>query len=262
MGLDRNLAGNDGPHAQEQEARMRSEIKGERALVTGAGSGIGRTVSRKLASLGCDVVLVGRTSSSLEGTKALIDDDAVGSGEVRVCDLTREDSIRTLIREVRGEGGLDILVNNAGIMVNAPLEKTRTEDFDAILATNVRAPFLLMRETLPLLRESGAGEVVNVCSAVAYEGYPDQSAYTASKHALLGLSRSFAREVFEDGVRVHVVAPGGVLTDMVATARPDLVGTPMIEPDDIADAIEYLLCHRTNAVCDEIRLHRSTKRPF
>ena len=95
---------------------MRSEIKGERALVTGAGSGIGRTVSRKLASLGCDVVLVGRTSSSLEGTKALIDDDAVGSGEVRVCDLTREDSISTLVREVRGEGGLDILVNNAGIM--------------------------------------------------------------------------------------------------------------------------------------------------
>jgi NAD(P)-dependent dehydrogenase (short-subunit alcohol dehydrogenase family) len=240
---------------------MRSNIKGRRALVTGAGSGIGRAVSRRLASLGCDVILVGRTPSSLEGTKALID-DVTGTGEVRTCDLTREDSIKALIREVDGEGGLDILVNNAGIMVNAPLEKTRTEDFDAILATNVRAPFLLMREALPLLRASGTGEVVNICSAVAYEGYPNQSAYTASKHALLGLSKSFAREVFEDGIRVHVVAPGGVLTDMVATARPDLVGTPMIEPDDIADAIEYLICHRTNAVCDEIRLHRSTKQPF
>jgi NAD(P)-dependent dehydrogenase (short-subunit alcohol dehydrogenase family) len=241
---------------------MRTDISGRRALVTGAGSGIGRAIALRLASLGCHVMLVGRTPSSLDETLRLIDQRGLGSGKVCTCDLTQESSIKNLSDEALRDGGIDILVNNAGVMVNAPLEKTRTEDFDAILTTNVRAPFLLMRETLPQLRASGVGEVVNICSAVAYEGYPNQSAYTASKHALLGLSRSFAREVFSDGIRVHVVAPGGVLTSMVATSRPDLVGTPMIEPDDLADAVEYLLCHRTDAVCDEIRLHRSTKQPF
>lgn len=241
---------------------MRTEITGRRAMVTGAGSGIGRAVACRLASLGCDVALVGRTTASLEQTRDLCAGGGSGSATVHPCDLTREEAIIGLVGEVAEMGGLDILVNNAGIAVNAALEDTRTEDFDAVMATNVRAPFILMRETLPLIRKSAAGEVVNICSVVAHEGYPNQSAYAASKHALLGLSKSFAREVYGEGVRVHVVAPGGVLTDMVAVSRPDLVGTPMIEPDDLADAVEYLLCHRTDAVCDEIRLHRSTKEPF
>ena len=131
-----------------------------------------------------------------------------------------------------------------------------------MMATNVRAPFILMRETLPLLKASPSPEIINVCSVVAHEGYPNQSAYVASKHALCGLSKSFANEVFEDGVRVHLISPGGVLTDMVAKVRPEIAGTPMILPEDVADAAEYLLTHRSDAVCDEIRLHRATKAPF
>ena len=157
---------------------------------------------------------------------------------------------------------LGTAVFNAAVVQAGPLEGVATDEFDAVIATNVRAPFILMRETLPLLRDSKAAEIVNICSVVAHEGYPNQSAYVASKHALYGLSKSFANEVYDDGVRVHVIAPGGVLTDMVAITRPDLVGTPMIVPDDMADAVEYLLCHRTDAVCDEIRLHRVTKAPF
>jgi NAD(P)-dependent dehydrogenase (short-subunit alcohol dehydrogenase family) len=241
---------------------MRTEIAGERALITGAGSGIGRAIAWRLAFLGCDVVLVGRSLSSLEQTKKLCLEQKRGSAATYQCDLTNENDICELIAQVSAIGGLDILVNNAGVMVNAPLEKTKTKDFDTIMSTNVRAPFLLMRESLPLLRKSESAEVINICSVVAHEGYPNQSAYAASKHALLGLSKSFAREVYEDGIRVHVIAPGGVLTDMISVARPDLVGTPMIKPDDIADAVEYLICHRTGAVCDEIRLHRSTKQPF
>lgn len=126
----------------------------------------------------------------------------------------------------------------------------------------MRAPFILCRELLPLLLESNAAEIVNVCSVVAHEGYPMQAAYATSKHALLGMSKSLANEVYERGVRVHVVSPGGVRTDMVGEARPDLAGVPMIEPDDMADAVEYLLTHRSDAVVDEIRLHRSTKAPF
>lgn len=237
---------------------MKTSIEGRRALVTGAGSGIGRAVAVRLSELGCSVALVGRTAATLEKTVALCH----GRTSVHCCDLTDESSILGLVRDIAGAGGLDILVNNAGIVQAGPLEGISTAEFDAVMATNVRAPFILMRETLPLLRQSPAAEIINICSVVAHEGYPNQSAYVASKHALCGLSKSFANEVFQDGIRVHLISPGGVLTDMVAKVRPDIVGTPMIVPEDVADAAEYLLTHRSDAICDEIRLHRSTKAPF
>jgi NAD(P)-dependent dehydrogenase (short-subunit alcohol dehydrogenase family) len=241
---------------------MRTEISGRRALITGAGSGIGRAIACRLSELGCEVVLVGRTKSALETTREFCEGAGDKAAVVCPCDLRSEEAICDLVGTLRSAGGLDILINNAGIMVNSALKDTPTKDFDAIMSTNVRAPFLLMRECFPLLARSAAAEIVNICSVVAHEGYPNQSVYAASKHALLGLSKSFAREVYKDGIRVHVISPGGVLTDMVAVARPDLVGAAMIEPDDMADAVEYLLCHRTGAVCDEIRLHRSSKEPF
>ena len=97
---------------------------------------------------------------------------------------------------------------------------------------------------------------------VAHNGYPLQSAYTASKHALLGFSKSIAAELYNQGIRVHVISPGGVYTDMIKTARPDLTGEDMIMPEDIAETVLFLLKNRTNAVIDEIRLHRAAKEPF
>lgn len=237
---------------------MKMNITGRHALITGAGTGIGRAISVRLSDLGCHVTLVGRTKSSLDETASL----CTARAECLTCDLTDEQDILQLVEHIRSSGALDILVNNAGVIQSGPMESISTEEFDTVMATNVRAPFLLMRETLPLLRASEAPEIVNICSVVAHEGYPNQSAYVASKHALCGLSKSFANEVFGDGIRVHLISPGGVLTDMVAKVRPDIVGTPMIAPEDIADAVEYLLTHRSDAVCDEIKLHRVTKAPF
>ena len=97
---------------------------------------------------------------------------------------------------------------------------------------------------------------------VAHSGYPYQSAYTASKHALLGLTKSLANEVYKDGIRVHAISPGGVYTDMVKISRPDLTGEGMISPKEIADIVEFLLKNRGNAVIDEIIVHRIGKEPF
>lgn len=218
---------------------MRTSIEGERALVTGAGTGIGRAIAVRLAQLGCSVTLVGRRPAPLEETADLCRQEGAAS-TVAPCDLTDADAIASL---AAGLGHLDILVNDAGVLVNKPLEETTTEELDAILMTNVRAPYLLCRETLPLLRASGRGEIVNICSVVAHAGYRGQSAYGASKHALLGMTKALANEVYEDGIRVHAISPGGVLTDMVAKARPDLEGVPMIVPDDIADAVEIGRAH-------------------
>ncbi|MGO5251365.1 SDR family NAD(P)-dependent oxidoreductase [Atopobiaceae bacterium LCP21S3_F11] len=241
---------------------MKNEIVGELALVTGAGTGIGKAIAVRLAQLGCDVVLVGRTVSKLKATAAEV--RATGREAFPMaCDLTDADAIERLVADVEREHGrLDVLVNNAGVLVSKRLEDTTTDELDAILKTNVRAPYILCREALRLLRKSKAAEIVNICSVVAHTGYPLQSAYAASKHALLGMSESLSREVYEEGIRVHVISPGGVLTEMIGEARPDLVGTPMIVPDDIADAVEFFLTHRTDGVVDEIRLHRSTKAPF
>ena len=105
--------------------------------------------------------------------------------------------------------------------------------------------------------------IINICSVVAHKGYPQQSVYAASKHALLGLSKSLANEVFRDDIRVHVISPGGVFTDMVALARPDLTPDGMTLPEDIADIVLFLLEHRAaNAVIDEIQVHRTNKEPF
>ena len=99
-------------------------------------------------------------------------------------------------------------------------------------------------------------------SVVSYQGYANQAAYAASKHALLGMTKALAREVYAEGIRVHLIAPGGVYTDMIAIARPDLSPDGMIQADEVAEAVAYLILHRGNAVIDEIRLHRMGKEPF
>ena len=114
----------------------------------------------------------------------------------------------------------------------------------------------------PFLRKSSGASVINIASVVAHAGYPNQSIYTASKHALLGMTKSIAAEYFKDNIRVHAVSPGGVYTDMVKIARPDLTGEGMIMPEDIADIVHFLLANRTNAVIDEILVHRAGKEPF
>ena len=129
------------------------------------------------------------------------------------------------------------------------------------MATNVRAPFILIRSALPHLRKA-RGRVINIASVVAHKGYPLQSAYAASKHALLGLSKSLANELYEDGVRVHVISPGGVYTDMAKVARPDLSPDGLISAAEVADAVMFLLSLDKNAVIDEICLHRQGKAPF
>ena len=231
------------------------------ALVTGAGSGIGRAIALKLAKMGMNIALCGRREERLWEVA-----EKTGRPEdmlVIAGDLTDETHLVSCIAITKARfGGLDVLVNNAGMALNRPFGETSTEEFDRIMAINVRTPFLLTREALPLLKESDRAPVINIGSVVSYSGYADQAAYSASKHALLGMTKALAREVWQDGVRVHLIAPGGVDTDMVRIARPDLNTDGMIQAQEVADAAAYLISHRGNAVIDEIRLHRVGKEPF
>lgn len=237
------------------------DLKGRVALITGAGGGIGRAIAVKFAEMGMNLALCGRSEEKLWQTA-----EATGRPEDMVViagDLTNEPHLVGCIAIVKARfGRLDVLVNNAGMALNRPFEETTTEDFDSIMAINVRTPFLLTREALPMLRESDRASVINIGSVVSHVGYADQAAYTASKHALLGMTRALAKEVWHDGIRVHIIAPGGVDTDMVRIARPDLDAAGMIQAEEVAEAAALFIRFRGNAVIDEIKLHRAGKEPY
>ena len=146
--------------------------------------------------------------------------------------------------------------------LNCAFEDTDASVFDKIMKINVRVPYLLTQLALPMLKKSDRASIINVASVVAHAGYAMQSAYVASKHALLGFTKSLAAEVFDKGIRVHAISPGGVYTDMVKVSRPDLTPDGMTMPEEVAEVIMFLLKHRNNAVIDEILIHRTGKTPF
>lgn len=229
------------------------------ALITGASGGIGSCIARRFASNGIAVVLLGRNEEKLAALKQEFGDDTL------VCagDITDSSFLRQVIDQVEAHfGALDILVNCAGIAQSQKFEDITEEDYDRIMALNVRAPFLLCQKALTLLRKSDCAEIINIASVVAHKGYPLQSVYAASKHALAGFTKSLANEVYKDGIRVHLISPGGVLTDMVRTSRPDLKPDGMTLPEEVADVAAFFVEHRNNAVIDEICIHRDGKEPF
>lgn len=241
---------------------MSEKLAGKVAIVTGASRGIGRAISVALAQEASTIVLAARSIQQLQITAEQV---TKAGGEARIVrvELTEEQSIRNLI-QVTGEklGRLDILVNNAGVTHSAPLEQTSTEDWQRCISINARAPFILCREALPLLKKSQAAHIINIASVVGVKGYPLQSAYTASKHALRGMTISLAEELRGSNIRVHVLCPGGVDTDMVDSVRPDIARDELIKPEEIAELVLYLVTHKGNAVVDELRIRRATSSPW
>ena len=241
---------------------MAGHLDGKVAIVTGASRGIGRAIALALGREGAAVVLAARSMERLAEAAELVR-EAGGRAEPVITELTEEGSIRHLVKVTRDKfGRLDILVNNAGTTHSARLEETRTEDLNRCWAVNARAPFLLCREALPLLRQAEAGYIVNISSVVGVKGYPLQSAYTASKHAIRGMSISLAEELRGTNVRVHVICPGAVDTGMVQNVRPDIRQKDLIQPDEIAELVLYLVTHRGNAVLDELHIRRAAAAPW
>jgi 3-oxoacyl-[acyl-carrier protein] reductase len=241
---------------------MNKPLTDKVAIVTGASRGIGRAIALALAREGCHLALAARTKRDLEETARMAKDLGVQVLSVPT-DLKEEDSILALAESVSGRfRRLDILINNAGITHAALMENTRTEDFDRCIAVNARGPFILCRECLPLLKKARPGYIVNISSVVGVKGYPNQTAYTASKHALRGMSMALAEELRNENIRVHVICPGGVNTDMIGNVRPDIRKDELIAPEEIAELVLYLVTHKGNAVVDELHIRRASASPW
>jgi len=241
---------------------MAGQLAGKVAIVTGASRGIGRAISVALAQENATIVLAARSIQQLQITAEQVT-KAGGQARIVHVELTEEKSIRNLI-QVTGEklGRLDILVNNAGVTHSAELGQTSTEDWQRCISINATAPFILCREALPLLKKSESAYIINIASVVGVKGYPLQSAYTASKHALRGMTMSLAEELRGSDIRVHLLCPGGVDTDMVDSVRPDIAKDELIKPGEIAELVLYLVTHKGNAVVDELRIRRATSSPW
>ena len=241
---------------------MEKRLAGKVAIVTGASRGIGRAISVALAKEAATVVLAARSVRKLQETAEQVT-HAGGKAEIVVTDLAEEESIKDLVK-VTGEkfGRLDILVNNAGITHSAKLEETATEDWERCIWVNARAPFILCREALPMLRKAETGYIVNIASVVGVKGYPLQSAYTASKHALRGMTISLSEELKGSNIRVHLLCPGGVDTELVQKVRPDIKKDELMQPDEIAELVLYLVTHKGNAVIDELHIRRAASSPW
>ena len=218
------------------------------AIVTGASRGIGRAIAVALGARRTRVVLAATTEVDLETTERMVE-DAGGRALVVLTDVTDENAVKHLLQTtVDAFGRLDILINNAGIGMFGPLAETTVEQWDRTMAVNARGPFLMCREAIPHLRQADHAAIINIASVVGVRGYVNQAAYTASKHALMGMTKVLARELQPDGIRVHAICPGGVSTTLIAKARPDIDHADLMQPDDIADIVLFLLTRRGNDI--------------
>src|SRR5579864_5798292 len=234
-------------------------LAGQVAVVTGAGRGIGAAIAHKLAKLGATTVLCGRTQSTLDSTaKAIL--DAGGKTEVIPCDVTILHQLEYASARVDSTfGRLDVLVNNAGVGgFSEPLHNLLPEEWDRILNTNLRGVYYAIRVFAPVMIRAYSGHIINVSSLAGKNALPKGAAYAASKWGLNGLTYSVAEELRGHNIRVSVVCPGSVDTELSPHAGKD--PAKMLQTEDVAHAVAMLVTQAPQSFVSEI-LMRPTQKP-
>jgi len=194
-------------------------LRDRHAIVTGAGSGIGAAIARELARLGAHTTLIGRRIEPLNALRLELERSAPGRPIARTADVTDPALIERAMRDACAmQGDPFVLVNNAGGVLSAPFLETSDSDWRAMLDLNVMGAVFCTRAVLPLMRTKGEGRIINMASTAGVHGYPYVSAYTASKHALVGLTRSLSREIERDGLTANALCPAYTNTEMLGVA--------------------------------------------
>jgi 3-oxoacyl-[acyl-carrier protein] reductase len=229
------------------------QLAGRTALVTGAGRGLGRAISLHLSQLGALVVLGDVHSSSLDDTVGLIVDEG-GEAVARVFDVADAAQVRSAIGRA---GRVDILVNNAGICPLTPADEITEAEWDRVMAVNVKGAFLCTQAVLPRMAEAGWGRVINISSVAGQMGGVAVGVhYAASKAALLGLTKSYARLLAPHGITVNAIAPATLDTDLTAAWPPEVrqdvkAKIPLgrfIDPHEVAMMVGYLCSPAADAI--------------
>jgi NAD(P)-dependent dehydrogenase (short-subunit alcohol dehydrogenase family) len=192
----------------------KKELDGRVAVVTGASRGLGRAMAVELGAAGAKLALVGRDRAKLDETAA----EAAKSGAesaVFLADVTDEAQVRALEQGVRERfGHVDILVNNAGMNIRKPLVEYTLDEWNTVLDTNLTSVFLVSRSFIPMMKGRGYGRILNLASIMSHVSLPGRTAYSASKAALLGITRALAQELADDGITVVAISPGPFATEI------------------------------------------------
>ncbi len=159
-------------------------------------------------------------------------------------------------------GGIDLLVNCAGLAQQGSFTEVQPAEWDAIFAVNAKAPFFICKEALPYLKQSAKPIIINIASVVGFKGYIHQSVYSSSKHALTGFTKVLAKEVQPFGIRVHLISPGGVATEMVKKMRPDIKADELLQPEEIAEIVRFLVTRKGAGTIDQFYLRRYSSLAF
>jgi NAD(P)-dependent dehydrogenase (short-subunit alcohol dehydrogenase family) len=219
-------------------------LGGKRAIVTGAGAGIGEATTIRLSSEGALVALADLDGQAAERVAGKI----AGKTLARRMDVTRADEVEALVQGVVEEwGGLDVMVNNAGIGVAGTTPETSEEDWERLMAVNLKGTFLGMKYAIPAMRDSGGGSIVNISSVAALVGIADRAAYSATKGGILALTRAAAIDHVSEGIRVNCIAPGTVDTPWIGriTAGYD-------DPEEAREKMEARQPHGRFVTSEEI----------
>jgi len=215
-------------------------LQGKAAVITGAGSGIGRAIARTLATEGALLILAGRNHHALEETASEVR-SLDGVAHVAPTDVTREDDVVALFSTVRRVApSLDLLVNNAGTFEGGPVEQIDFSTWQHVLAVNLTGPFLCTREAMKLMKPARSGRIINVGSISAQMPRMHSIPYTTTKHGLVGLTRAAALEGREYGISVSCIHPGNVLTERRAASSALSDQEPMMTCDELAETVRTM----------------------
>lgn len=224
---------------------METRLKGKTAIVTGSGSGIGKGIALALARAGAQVVVCGRRSQPLAKVVQEIQ-TANGTAVTVAADVSNEAEVEQVVQTaVTQFGTVDILINNAGVSGGGRIHEHSIENWDQVMAVNLRGPFLLARAVLPIMRQQQRGHIINISSESGIEHYAGNGAYGVSKHALNALSEFIQVENQEMNIRVNTICPGMVVTPM-AQNMPGLIEEHCLKPEDVADLTMWLLTRQPN----------------
>lgn len=236
------------------------------AVITGAGSGIGATITRTLAEHGYAVSLLGRTISALESTRDTLSKGSVS--HVVSCDVTDSKSVAQAFDSARDTiGAIDVLINCAGAAPTAAFHKLDAAQWRSVMAVNLDGVFNCCSAVVPQMREAGRGRIINIASTASLKGYAYVSAYCAAKHGVLGLTRALALELARKGVTVNAICPGYTDTDIIRDAVANITAKTgrseaqaleeftaanpqgrLIDPQEVADNVIWLCSQSARSI--------------